>query len=143
MVWDKMDRNLHPDYELISNFVRNSIWEELYEYITKTYHVKPTYEYSRCAWPGWNVKFKRAGKNLCTIYPFEGYLWVLVVIGKKEKETFETELNTMRQYMQTLYSETEEGMGQRWLKIEAEDISILNDVRKCLAIKSGQKNSKE
>ena len=49
--------------------------------------MKPNLEFSKCSWePGWNVKFKKSGKTLCTVYPRENYFTVIVVIGKKEKE---------------------------------------------------------
>ena len=136
-MWDKMDGTYIPNREDFSEYVRNPVWNELYDYITEIYQCKPVYEYSKCAWPGWNVKFKKAGKNLCTIYPFEGYLWVLVVIGQKEKERFEAELPVMSDYLQSLYYETQEGMGQRWLKIVLEDIDRMQDVKKCIAIRRG------
>jgi len=136
-VWDKMDRSLKPSFEMVTDFVKNPVWDELTGYIAAEYGVGPVFEYSGCVWPGWNAKFRKAGRSLCTIYPFEGYLWVLVVIGQKEKEQFETEMPLMSEYLQNLYLETEEGMGQRWLKIELEDMDGLDDVKRCLTIRRG------
>ena len=133
--WDKMDRSTVPTMEDISAYVRNPVCEELSEFIIDTYKVKPVFEYSRCSWPGWNVKFKKSGKSLCTFYPYEGYLGVLVVIGQKEKERFERELPMMGSYMRKLYEETKEGMGQRWLLIELEDPDMLEDVKHCIHIR--------
>ena len=40
---------------------------------------------SACSWEqGWNVKFKKAGKTLCTLYPRELFFTVMVVVGKRE-----------------------------------------------------------
>ena len=51
------------------------------------YNCKEQIEFSSCSWEyGWNVKFKKSGKTLCTIYPRENYFTVLVVVGKKEKD---------------------------------------------------------
>lgn len=136
--WDKMNPTQIPTLETIGSYVRNPLWEEVTNHLITTYQTNPSFEYSRCAWPGWNVKFKKSGKNLCTIYPFEGYLWILVVIGKKENPRFEEELPSMSPYLQNLYLETPEGMGQRWLKLELEDEDRLEDVRKCIAIRSGK-----
>ncbi len=35
--------------------------------------------YSRCSmgdgyWMGWNIKFQKSGKSLCTVYPKQGFL---------------------------------------------------------------------
>ena len=47
-------------------------------------------EYSMCSLEkGWNVKFKKSGKSLCTIYPREGYFTILIVVGRKEKTLIE------------------------------------------------------
>jgi len=136
-LWDKMDRSKKPDLEMVSEYVRNPVWDELSSYIMETYDVIPSFEYSGCSWPGWNAKFKKAGRSLCTIYPFEGYIWVLVVIGKREKERFEEEMPLMSEYLQTLYLETPEGMGQKWLQIELEDVGEIDDVKRCIAIRRG------
>jgi len=140
-IWDKMDRSQPPDLQTVGEFVRNQVWDELSSYMMDTYSVKPVFEYSGCTWPGWNVKFKKAGRSLCTIYPFEGFIWVLIVIGKKEKERFEEELPLMSQYLQELYLETPEGMGQKWLKIELEDMEGLADVKRCIAIRRNIQHS--
>ena len=137
-IWDKMNQAIMPDASMISDYVRNQIWDELYQYLIETYACKPTFEFSHCVWPGWNIKFKKAGKNLCTVYPFEGYLWVLVVVGKQDKATFEAALPSLGQSMQSLYHATEEGNGQRWLRIEAEDKEQLPDIKRCIALKLGR-----
>lgn len=36
----------------------------------------------------WNIKFKKGSISLCTIYPRENYFTILIVICKKEKESF-------------------------------------------------------
>lgn len=44
-------------------------------------------DYSTCSFqPGWNVKYKKGGKSLCTLYPMDGYFIALVVVGPKEEE---------------------------------------------------------
>lgn len=140
-VWDKMNKEHAPTMEDMETYVRNPLWAELCNFIIKTYQTKPTFEYSGCVWPGWNVKFKKAGKNLCTLYPHEGYFWVLVVIGQKEKLRFEEELPLMSDYLKELYEETPEGMGQRWLKIELEDEERMEDVKRCIAIRRGKEST--
>jgi hypothetical protein len=45
--------------------------------------VKPKLSYSGCsmdggAWKGWNVKYKKSGKVLCSLYPKQGYFLALV-----------------------------------------------------------------
>ncbi|MGY5238644.1 DUF3788 family protein [Clostridium tertium] len=71
----------------ISRYIRNALFDDCCAEIIKLYNVKPNLEFSKCSWePRWNVKFKKSGKTLCTVYPRENYFTVIVVIGKKEKE---------------------------------------------------------
>lgn len=93
-MWNKFDKQQVPSIEDIGDYIRNPLWQTFYAYIVDEYKVKPSFEYSRCSIPGWNVKFKKNGRNLCTVYPYEGYFTVLIVIGKNEKGKFEKELVT-------------------------------------------------
>lgn len=57
-----------PSTKEITEYVNNSIWNELTEFIEKTYSVEPKIEFSRCsAAPGWNVKYKNGSKSICTL----------------------------------------------------------------------------
>ena len=50
------------------------------------YNVNPIFEFSKCSLEfGWNIKFKKTGKTLCTIYPRESYFTAMLVIGPKQK----------------------------------------------------------
>ena len=94
--------------------------------IKAAYHCRETVEFSACSWePGWNIKFKKAGKTLCTVYPRELYFTVMVVVGKKEKDAVEAILPDCAPELQNLYHKTKEGNGQRWLMIDVEDADRL------------------
>ncbi len=70
-------------------------------------------EYSKDVWArGWNVKFKKAGKSLCVVYPKEKYFTVLVVVGNKERERVENLLPQMSEEIRELYQTTKRGMGR-------------------------------
>ena len=83
---DLQDKGVCPALEEISEYVRNPVFMEFCSEIKDTYKCKEKIEYSSCSLErGWNIKFKKAGKTLCTVYPREGYFTVLVVVGAKEK----------------------------------------------------------
>ena len=128
-----------PTLNDLSDYVRNPLWDKFCDYIIDEYKVKPIFEYSKCSWArGWNVKFKKSGKTLCTLYPKEGFFTMLVVIGQKEKEQFLDLLPILATDLQTLYHNTKEGMGQRWLMIDLEDEDDrVEDVKKIIAIRRG------
>ena len=87
---DLQDKNICPALEDISEYVRNPVFMQFCMEIKNTYQCNEKIEYSSCSWErGWNIKFKKAGKTLCTIYPREGYFTVMVVVGTKEKARVE------------------------------------------------------
>lgn len=96
-------------------------------------------EFCSCSWEkGWNIKFKKAGKTLCTIYPREGYFTVMVVIGRKEKDLAETLLADCTSVLKEINEQTKEGNGQRWLMVEVEDGgSVYDDIFRLIKIRQG------
>lgn len=135
-MWDKLDKAERPGLDTISAFVNNTLWGDMCEYMERAYSSRPLVEYSGCgAMPGWNVKYKKAGRGLCTLYPMNGYYVALVVIGQKEKQETELLLPSLSGYTQQLYQYTQEGMNQRWLMIEIRDEAVLNDAKQLVAVR--------
>lgn len=119
---DLQDKNVCPVLEEIAEYVGNPVFVQFCETIKNTYQCSEKIEYSACSMEkGWNVKFKKAGKSLCTIYPREGFFTVLVVIGNKAKPFVEKILPDCTGELQNIYYRTQEGNGQRWLMIDIED----------------------
>lgn len=119
---DLLDKNIRPELDEICEYVKNPLFARFCSEIKETYHCAETIEYSSCSWEkGWNVKFKKSGKTLCTLYPREGFFTVLVVVGKKEKPAVEEILPECTAELRLLYDHTQEGNGQRWLMIDLED----------------------
>ena len=88
---------------------------------------------------GWNVKFKKSGKALCTIYPRESYFTVMLLIGKLEKELFESILPDFTPQLNEVYERTKEGNGQRWLMVDLEDADDLyRDVFRVMEIRAAK-----
>jgi len=60
-----------------------TLFTDLDSHLREDYKVKPKFSYSNCAmdkniWRGWNIKYQKSGKSLCTIYPQHGYFLVLI-----------------------------------------------------------------
>lgn len=134
---DLLEKEHCPTLEELGDFVRNPLFLQFCQEIMGTYQCQEKIEYSSCNWErGWNVKFKKAGKSLCTIYPRENYFTVLVVVGKKEKPFAEKLLPDCTLQLRTIYHKTQEGNGQRWLMIDLEDREELyEDVMQLIAIR--------
>lgn len=134
---DLQDKKNCPSFQEISEYVKNPIFVQFCSEIRKIYQCIEKIEYSSCSWEkGWNIKFKKAGKTLCTIYPRECYFTVMVVAGAKEKASVEAILPECTPELSEIYHQTEEGNGQRWLMIDLEDKgSLYNDVLRLIKIR--------
>ena len=75
-----------PTEDEIKEFVGTEIsvlFTDLDNHLREDYKIKPKLAYSSCAmdnniWRGWNIKYRKSGKSLCTIYPQQGYFLVLI-----------------------------------------------------------------
>ena len=119
---DLQDRSVCPTMEEVGEVVGNPAFGRFCAQIRDTYQCGERIEYSACSMErGWNVKYKKGGRALCTIYPREGYFTVMVVVGNKEKPAVEEMLPRCTPELRESYHRTNEGNGQRWLMIDLED----------------------
>lgn len=134
---DLKDRNRCPTLEEIGQYVENPLFIKFCSEIKIVFQCQEIIEFSSCSWEkGWNVKFKKSGKTLCTIYPRIQYFTVMVVIGKREKEYVESILPECASELQRTYYQTKEGNGQRWLMVDLEDEdSLYHDVFRFIHIR--------
>ena len=78
-------QNRKPSPDDIAEFVDNPLWKALCSWLESGYRTVPRIEYSRCGMaPGWNVKYKKGGRALCTLYPAAGSLngsrWLMIPV---------------------------------------------------------------
>jgi hypothetical protein len=137
MEWSTIyDQNRPPSLEAISSYVNTELWQRLNSFLQNTYHIQPKLSYSSCSMqPGWNVKYQKGGKSLCTLYPMEGFFIALVVIGSKESLEAELMLSSYSEYTQSLYRNTAYSAGGRWLMINVSESAILDDVINLIQIR--------
>lgn len=125
-----------PTFEDISGFINNGMWEEINGFLQSTYNVAPQTEYSGCSGqPGWNVKYKKGGKSLCTLYPMDGYFIALVVIGAREEAEADLLIPLCSGYTRELYRGTAFSAGGRWLMMSVTDEKILEDAKNLIKIR--------
>lgn len=134
---DLKDKHARPTLEEIGQVVRNPVFTQFCDEIKGVYQCAETIEYSSCSLePGWNVKFKKAGKSLCTIYPRELYMTVMVVVGRKETPLVEAILPECTPELQALYHQTRQANGQRWLMVDLEDAGgVYQDLLRLIQIR--------
>jgi len=84
MQWSEVfNAGQEPSEKEIRDFVANPLWDDLADHLRQVYNVQPKLFYSGClmengVWKGWNVKYKKRGKSLCTLYPKQGYFVALI-----------------------------------------------------------------
>lgn len=126
-----------PTLNEIAEYVRNPFFSQFCTEIKEKYKITEKIEFSSCSWEkGWNIKFKKSGKTLCTVYPRELYFTVLFVVGQKEKEAVEALLPDCCAELQEIYRQTKEGNGQKWLMIDLEeDGDLCRDLLRLIEIR--------
>ena len=119
---DIQDKKYCPTLGEMIEYVHNPVFARFCSDMKSKYHCSEKIEFSSCSWQfGWNIKFKKSGKTLCTIYPKENYFTVLVVVGMKQKESVEAILEELTPELRGIYKQTKTGNGQKWLMMDLED----------------------
>ena len=136
---DLMDKKYHPSLEEISEYIGCPMFLRFCSELKETYKCSEQIEFSSCRMErGWNIKFKKSGKSLCTIDPRESYFTVMVVVGRKEKAFVEAILEECTPQLREIYHQTKEGNGQRWLMLDLEDCEAMyQDILRLIAIRRG------
>ncbi len=144
MIWSELYGQANqPGWDEIRSFTRNTLWDKLTSDLENLYEIKPKITYSKCsALKGWNVKYQKSSKSLCTLYPMDGFFLALVVIGRKEQAETELYLSSCTSYIRELYEKTTFSCGGRWLVIHVTSGDILRDTEGLIMIRSSAKRQK-
>ena len=141
MPWSELWDEWHePPAHQIKQFVDTPLWDYLADHLQRTYDVKAKSFYSRCSmdegfWKGWNVKYKKNGKSLCTLYPKQGHFIALVNVGVKESHEADLLIPCCDEYTQNLYKQTASGASGKSLAMNVTNENILRDVKDFVALR--------
>lgn len=125
---DIEDRTRQPSLREMSEYIGCPLFDELCRRMDGDYQALCKIEYSGDKiLLGWNAKFRKAGRTLCTVYPRKGHFFMLLVVGPKEKQRVEERLPAFSEEFQEVYRTTREGMGQRWLLLDLNEHTALYD----------------
>jgi len=125
-----------PEMAQINEYVQIPFWRELCGWLENRYTVAPRIEHSTCACaPGWNVKYRKSSRALCTLYPHDGYFVCMVSIGAAEAPQAELLLPTCTQQVRELYQQVTPLCGARWLMIEVRSQDTLRDVQRLIDLR--------
>ena len=137
-MWENLfNENHQPTYNDVKCFINNDLWNELCTFIETECKSSPKMDYSKCSMQkGWNIKYKKRGRSLCTLYHMDGYFIALIVIGEREKNETELVMSSFSSYLRELYHKTPFSLGGQWLMIDVKEKSTLEDVFKLLQIRA-------
>lgn len=133
------NKEIMPDMKQIEEYITGEAklrWHNLISQIETSFQAKPKIAYSVCAAkPGWNIKYKKSGKALCTLYPEQEGFVVLIVLGLKDMDLFDTVRQGYTEYINKLYDGVKPFNGTKWLMIDVTDQRISDDVLKLMHLK--------
>lgn len=137
MLWSEMfGLQKEPSMDDIKCYINNPFLNELCSFVEANYSATPKIEYSRCSLAkGWNVKYKKGSKAVCTIYPGDGCFTCLVTLGDKNRMQSDFAVSTSCEYIQKLYKDAKPVNGTTWLMIDVTSLQILNDTKNLIALK--------
>ncbi|MBO0450867.1 DUF3788 domain-containing protein [Candidatus Enterococcus murrayae] len=142
MQWYELfHEDIEPTDRQISDFISNPLWQELSEYLIQTYAVKPKRAYSGCSmgegyWKGWNIKFKKNGKALCTAYPKQGYFVAMVSFSAKELDDANALVSMCCEYTKNKYQNAKSSKLGKSISFEVTDQNILQDIKELAALRA-------
>ena len=129
-----MDRQ--PSMEELDRYADSPLWQSLRAYLKEAYGAEPRMEYSRCGLePGWNVKFKKGGKALTTVYLRPGYVTAMISVAPKDEAAAEGVLLTCTEETRERYRNTASSKMGRWLMLDLTSLEVLEDVKALLALR--------
>jgi len=128
--WNEIfSKQEQPTVEQIEAFVNSKLWNQIDCFLQQSFKSKPKIEHSGCSWqPGWNVKYKKNGKSLCTLYPMVGYFIALVNIGEAEMDEAKVLVSFCNEYVQRVFTETKVGIGRKSMMFDIKDEETLKAV---------------
>lgn len=137
MNWNELyPKMMQPDLAQIASYIALPLWEDLCVHLEACYGISPCIEHSICSGaPGWNVKYKKGSRALCTLYPANGYFTAMVSVGSREAMAAELLLSACTDYLRELYWQAKPFNGGRWLMIEVRTPEVLEDVKRLIALR--------
>ncbi len=114
-------------------------WLNLINYLTQIDKVKIEMRYSKdVIKKGWNLKYKKGGTSLCTLYPEQDCFSILIVLNTDTIDKFEIVKEKFSQEVVDLFEKTDLYNKTKWLMIKVNNDSILDDVINLIKLKIQQ-----
>jgi hypothetical protein len=134
-----MDGSNIPSYAEIIDYINlpaRELWSQINLFLQQRYEASPKIMYSKCsAKPGWNVKYQKSGKSLCTLYPEKDGFVALVVITLDLLPVIEALSEEFTEGVINTIKEARPFNGTLWLMLTVSSAETLEDVKQLLLLK--------
>ena len=142
-----LDANNALVYEDIFSYINEPAltwWKALNTFIQQKYQVSPKISYSKCtAQRGWNIKYQKSGKSLCTLYPEKKSFIILIVIKLELVDFIESMASSFDPAVMKIVRTARPFNGTKWLMIRVESEAIMKNVLDLLVFKLEMSTSKK
>ena len=135
--WDAAwPQDRKPTRSDLVDWVKNPAFETLLSWVEETYGTEPLIEFSKCSMDrGWNVKFRKGSKPLCTLYVRDGWFTAMVTLGAEQRMELEALLPTFSAPFRKLYQDTPPMKAGKWLVMDVKGPEQLEEVQRLILMK--------
>lgn len=134
---EKFSIDEQPTLEDMKEFAAGTYFERLFDFLTENYHPKFSIEYSKekGAFGGWNLKAKKYGGNLGTIYFREDCVRMMVVVSELFEEDLSATISSMSEQIQKTYMENKPVMGGFWFVVDITSRKNFEDLKYLITLR--------
>ncbi|HPA54749.1 MAG TPA: DUF3788 domain-containing protein [Bacillota bacterium] len=136
-----LDGSHTPEYDEIVEYINmpaRDLWRQINGFIQQRYKSLPRIMYSVCSGkPGWNVKYQKSGKSICTLYPEQDGFVALVVVTLDLMPVIEALSGELTEETRQTIRSAKPFNGTKWLMLQVKNDLQLEDVKQLISLKQG------
>ena len=140
-----LDRECIPGRDDIVDYLGNDAveaWDNIISFIEDNYNFSPETVFGGKKY-GWEIRYRKSGKSLCTLYPEKGAFTIQIVLGAKEAQQAIARSTEFGTSVCSQISGTEQLHDGRWLWIRMLKKDNTDDIKRLLQIKKKPQRKKE
>jgi len=132
-----LEDNSREELKKLVGSEKLEICDVICEYIADTYNLESIFnEINRKSTEyKYELKFVKGRKKFCGLYFAPDGLGLLIIFGKTERTKVENVREQLSDKLLKLYDEEKTYHDGKWLMLELEDLSLLEDIKKLLLVK--------
>lgn len=134
-----LDGSHMPEYDEIVGYMNlpaRNLWENINNFIQQKYKSSPKIMYSSCSGkPGWNMKYQKSGKSICTLYPEKDGFVVLIVVTLDLMPVIEALSEEFTEETLQTIRTAKPYNGTKWLMLQVKNDLQLEDVKQLISLK--------